>query len=121
MMVRTVRVLAATALLISCLAAPRSMAVGVINSILPLDIAVVTTAGTAVNALAANHAQSGGWVATANVAGICVNVRGVATTTSSGDTFCVAQNVIYQLPNTKNAISVNSTASGVAIAGNGRL
>ena len=84
-----------------------------------LDISTVTTGGTAVNALSAGHASAGGFVVTANAAGICINEVGAAGTASSGDTACVAQNVPYYLAPTANAISVNSSSSSVTLAGYG--
>ena len=85
----------------------------------PLDVASVTTGGTAVAALSAGHATAGGFVVTANSAGICVNEIGTAGTASSGNTTCVAQNVPYYLAPTTNAVSVNSSASSVTLAGYG--
>jgi len=89
--------------------------------IVPLDVATVTTGGTAVNALAANHATAGGYLVTANAAGLCVDQTTTAGTVTGTPktTVCVVQNQPYFLiPNT-HAVSVNSTASGVALAGMG--
>ena len=88
-------------------------------NIISLDIATVTTGGTAVNALSAGHAVCGGFVVTSNSAGICVNQKGTAGTATLGDTACVAANVPYYLAPTANAISVNSTSSSVSLGGNG--
>lgn len=85
----------------------------------PLDIATVATGGTAVNALFAGHATEGGLLITANAAGMCVNQIGTAGTTTSGNTICVPANVSYGLLPSPNAVSVNSTGSNVALAGNG--
>lgn len=84
-----------------------------------LDIASVTTGGTAVNALAAGNAICGGFIVTANAAGMCVNQKGTAVTSTTGDTTCVAQNVPFYLIPTSTAVSVNSSASSVALAGYG--
>jgi hypothetical protein len=84
-----------------------------------LDIASVTTGGTPVNALSTTHASAGGFVITANAAGICVNVLGAAGTATSGNTDCVVANQPYFIPPTANAVSVNSTASSVTLAGYG--
>jgi hypothetical protein len=86
---------------------------------LTLDVATVTTGGTAVTAVAALHAVRGGFIYTTNSAGICVNILGVATTTDGGNTACVAQGVRYSIPPTYGAVSVNSTGSGVALTGYG--
>lgn len=105
---------------------PASAAVSIPSATTPgsltitaLDVASVTTGGTAVNALSAGHASKGGFLITANAAGICVNVRGTAGTATSGDTICVVANQSYTIPPTTNAISVNSSASTVTLAGNG--
>jgi cyanophycinase-like exopeptidase len=84
-----------------------------------LRIASVTTGGTAVAALNAGDAVCGGFIVTANAAGMCVNQNGAAGTASSGDTVCVAQNVIFPLFPSSGAVSVNSSASTVALAGYG--
>ncbi len=87
--------------------------------IVPLDIATVTTGGTAVTALNAGNAAAGGWLVTSNAAGICVNINGVAGTATTGDTTCVAQNQAYYIPPTFHPVSVNSSASSVNFGGNG--
>lgn len=89
-------------------------------NVVSLDVSSVTTGGTAVTALLATHANHGGFLVTANAAGICVNsAGGAAGTSTSGDTICVGQNIPYSIPPTANAISVNSSASSVTFAGNG--
>jgi hypothetical protein len=89
------------------------------RTIVPLDISAVTTAGTAVTALSAGHAAAGGFLVTSNAAGLCVNQVGAAGTATSGNTTCVAQNQMYSLVPSGNAVSVNSAASSVAIGGEG--
>lgn len=84
-----------------------------------LDVATVTTGGAAVNALAAGHATKGGFLVTANAAGMCVNQIGAAGTATSGNTVCVAQNQRYNLVPSTGAVSVNSSASAVTLAGEG--
>jgi hypothetical protein len=84
-----------------------------------LDVGSVTTGGTPVNALSATHAAAGGYILTANAAGICVNLLGSAGTSTSGNTTCVAANQPYDIPPTANAVSVNSSASSVTLAGYG--
>ena len=88
-------------------------------TVVALDIASVTTGGVAVNALSATHAARGGYVITAHAAGICVNVLGSAGTATTGSTTCVPSNTPYRIPPTATAVSVNSSASSVLIAGYG--
>lgn len=84
-----------------------------------LDVATVTTGGTPVTAINAGHAVCGGVLVTSNAAGMCVNQNGDAGTATAGDTICVAQNVPYYVIPSAKAVSVNSTASSVAIGGYG--
>jgi len=77
----------------------------------------VTTGGTAVVALNAGGANAGGTLMTTNAAGICVNQNGPAATSTGGSTMCVAANQIFNLIQSGNAVSVNSTGSGVTFAG----
>ena len=76
-----------------------------------LDVATVTTGGTAVTALTAGHRTSGGWImnpstATAN---LCINERGTATTTAGGDVSCIAPGQTYLLAANGGAVSVVSS------------
>ena len=87
-------------------------------NIITLDVKAVAVGSTAVTALNAGNARRGGFVVTSNAAGLCVNLVGVAGVASSGDTVCVAQNVIFTIPPTYGPVSVNSTATA-AIAGYG--
>lgn len=90
-------------------------------TIVPLDVATVTTGSTAVTALTAGHATAGGFIMTANAAGICVDqhtTAGTATGTPSTTT-CVPQNLVFSLVPSVSAVSVNSTASSVALGGEG--
>lgn len=88
----------------------------------PLDIATVTTGGTAVTALAAcNAIAPGAWIVTANAAGMCIDqftTAGTATGVPSTTT-CVGTNQPFFLTPSIKAVSVNSTASGVLISGQG--
>jgi len=91
------------------------------RTIVLLDVSTVTTGGTAVTALATGHASAGGFIVTSNAAGLCVDqyqTAGTVTGTPSS-TACVAMNVPYQLVPSAHAVSVNSTASGVALGGEG--
>jgi hypothetical protein len=87
-------------------------------NIITLDVKAIAVGSTAVVALAAGNARRGGFVVTSNAAGLCVNLVGTAGVASSGDTVCVAQNVIFNIPPTYGPVSVNSTATA-AIAGYG--
>ena len=87
-------------------------------NIITLDVKAIAVGSTAVTALAAGNARAGGFVVTSNAAGLCVNLLGTAGVASSGDTVCVAQNVIFVIPPTAGPVSVNSTATA-AIAGYG--
>jgi len=91
------------------------------RTIVALDVSSVTTASTAVTALAAGHATAGGWLVTANAAGICVDQHTTAGTVTGtpSSTACVAANTPYYLVPNTGAVSVNSTASSVAFAGEG--
>lgn len=84
-----------------------------------LDVSVVTAGGNAVTALATGKSAKGGFLVTDNAAGICVNVRGTAGTTTTGDTACVAAGQTYHLPETGGSVSVNSSGSSVSFAGYG--
>jgi hypothetical protein len=91
-------------------------------TIVPLRISAVTTGGTAITALNAGDATKGGFVITSNAAGICIDqvtTAGVATGTPS-TTVCVAQDQSYTLTANSHAVSVNSTASSVSLAGQGQ-
>jgi len=90
-------------------------------TVVPLDVGTVATGGTAVTALAAGHATAGGFVGTSNAAGICVDqyqTAGTVTGTPS-TTWCVYPGQPYALVPSTHAVSVNSTASGVSIVGEG--
>ena len=90
-------------------------------TVVPLDVGTVATGGTAVTALASGHATAGGFVGTSNAAGICVDqyqTAGTVTGTPS-TTWCVYPGQPYALVPSTHAVSVNSTASGVSIVGEG--
>ena len=90
--------------------------------IVPLDASTVVTGGTAITALKNGHAIHGGTLITGNTAGMCVDqtqTAGTVTGTPS-TTVCVpAATPFYLVPN-NHSVSVNSTASSVAIAGWGQ-
>ena len=91
-------------------------------NIVPLDVATVTTGGTAVVALTQNHRSGGGWLqnppsATVN---LCINERGTAVgTTSSGDTTCIIPGQSYVLVPNAGPVSVISSDSSHPFSGYG--
>lgn len=88
----------------------------------PLDIATVTTGGTAVVALAAGHATEGGWIYNPDSATIDLCINEVATasgTTSSGSTTCVPPGTAYRIAPGTGAVSVISSDSAHAFSGYG--
>jgi len=91
-------------------------------TIVALDIATVTTGGTAVTALTAGHRTAGGWLqnpATATIF-MCINEIGTATgTSSSGNTTCIAPGQSYNLAPSANAVSVITSDSAHPFAGQG--
>jgi len=85
-----------------------------------LDVATVTTGGTAVTALAAGNAAKGGFIKAVSAilcirdsTGTAGTVDGVAGTT------CIAVGQTYMLPPQVGAISVNSSTAGAIIGGRG--
>jgi hypothetical protein len=87
-----------------------------------LDIASVTTGGTAVTAIAAGHRAKGGWIANPSTATIalCINELAVASgTTSAGSLYCLPPGYSYNLAPTAAAVSVISSDSTHAFAGYG--
>lgn len=90
-------------------------------TIVPLDVATVTTGGTAVTALAASEHARGGFImnpvgATQN---LCISETGTATTTAGGSVVCIAAGVVYQLSPSNGPVSVNSSDSSHAFSGLG--
>lgn len=91
-------------------------------TLVALDVATVTTGGTAVTALIAGHRSAGGWIsnpATATV-NLGVNEVGTATgTTSAGSTTFIAPGQTYTLSPSANAVSVISSDSSHPFSGYG--
>lgn len=91
--------------------------------IVPLDIAVVTTANTPVTVLNPGNHAAGGYLVTSNAAGACFSENGTAGVATGyvGTTFttCVAQNVFYPLSPSIGPVSANSTGSAVNLSGYG--
>lgn len=89
--------------------------------IIPLTTSTVTTGGTAVTAIAAPGARCGGYLVTANAAGICVDqatTAGTVTGTPS-TTSCVGAGTAFYLVPSVNPVSVNSASSSVNFSGVG--
>ena len=92
------------------------------RTLVALDVASVTTGGTAVNALAAGHATAGGFIYNPTVAtvALCINQIGVASGTSSaGNTTCIQPGQPYNIVPSANAVSVISSDSTHAFSGMG--
>jgi hypothetical protein len=90
--------------------------------LVPLDVATVTTGGTAVVALTQNHRAAGGWIqnppsATIN---LCINEVGTAAgTTSAGSTTCIVPGQTYILTPNAGPVSVISSDSAHPFSGYG--
>jgi hypothetical protein len=117
-------------LLLTCLAlaalAPSSYAATVTVPgpliINPLDVATVTTGGTAVTALGAGERAAGGWIQNPSTAtvNLCINEAGTASgTTSSGSTTCIAPGQTYNLAPAIGPVSVVSSDSAHPFSGYG--
>lgn len=92
-------------------------------TLIPLDVATVTTGGTAVTALIAGHRTAGGWIYNPSTATInlCINeVGGTASgTTSSGNLTCILPGQTYMLAPSNAIVSVISSDSSHAFSGLG--
>jgi len=92
------------------------------RTLVPLDIATVTTGGTAVAALNAGHRTAGGFLqnppgATIN---LCINEISTASgTTSAGSTTCILPGQSYALAPAAGAVSVITSDSAHPFAGFG--
>lgn len=88
----------------------------------PLDVASVTTGGTAVNALAAGNRGCGGWLQNpkAAAADLCINEMGAASgTVSSGSTTCIEAGRTYSISPGIGPVSVVSSDSSHTFSGMG--
>lgn len=100
---------------------PLAIAPGSVT-LVTLDVATVTTGGTAVTALTAGHRTRGGWLqnppsATVN---LCIAEIGTASgTTSAGNTTCVVPGQTYVLTASANAVSVIAADSAHPFSGMG--
>tara|TARA_R110000868_G_C10969754_1_gene769606 strand:- start:10877 stop:11299 length:423 start_codon:yes stop_codon:yes gene_type:complete len=91
-------------------------------TLVPLDVAVVTTGGAAVTALDAGNRTGGGWIQ--NPVGapgpLGVNEIGTASgTTSSGNTTFIAAGQTYTIAPSAGAVSVISASSSHVFSGVG--
>jgi len=94
----------------------------VVTTIVPLDVAVVTTGGTPVTALSAGHRTAGGWIKNPDTATTDLGINEVGSasgTTSSGSTTFIPPGEVYTLAASSNAVSVISTDSAHAFSGYG--
>lgn len=90
------------------------------TTILPLDISTVTTGGTAVNAISANHRTAGGKIKNPSDAlvPLCIDEIGTASgTTSAGDTTCIPPGWTYLVSPSTAAVSVISSDSAHPFSG----
>jgi hypothetical protein len=93
-----------------------------VRTIVALDVATVTTGGTAVTALSAGHRTAGGWLqnpigATIN---LCINEQGAASgTTSAGALTCIQPGQTYTLTPAAAAVSVITSDSSHPFSGYG--
>jgi len=91
------------------------------QTINPLDVAVVTTGGTAVQALGPGEHAAGGFIQnppTATVA-LCINEAGPAVAGGSGSTTCVSPGIVYPLAPNGGTVSVVSSDSNHPFSGYG--
>jgi hypothetical protein len=92
-------------------------------TIVALDVATVTTGGTAVTASAAGHHNKGGWILNPSTAtvNLCINEQATASgTTSAGALTCIVPGQKYNFtPNATSAVSVVSSDSTHAFSGQG--
>lgn len=91
-------------------------------TLVALDVATITTGGTAVTALTAGHRTAGGWLqnppsATIN---LCINEISTASgTTTAGSTACIVPGQSYTLAPSTAAVSVISSDSSHPFGGQG--
>lgn len=91
-------------------------------TLVALDVATVTTGGTAVTVLTAGHRNKGGWLQNpvAAAAPLCINEQGTASgTTSAGATTCIAAGQSYTLTPSAGAVSAISSDSSHPFSGMG--
>lgn len=77
--------------------------------------------GTPQTVLAASLASAGGFIyaATTNTGLVCVNPKGTAGTSTSGDTSCFAAGGQFNIPPSANVVSANCSTGTCTISGFG--
>lgn len=91
-------------------------------TLVALDVATVTTGGTAVTALTAGHRTAGGWILNPVTATINLGINEIGTaagTTSAGSTTFIVPGQTYTLAPSTNAVSVISSDSSHPFSGYG--
>lgn len=92
------------------------------RTIVALDVATVTTGGTAVTALTAGHKTAGGFLVNPKGATIdlCINEQAAASgTTSAGGLVCILPGQAYTLTPSTGSVSVITSDSSHPFAGYG--
>lgn len=92
------------------------------RTIVPLDVATVTTGGTAVTALTAGHRTAGGWISNPVTATVNLGINEIGTaagTTSAGNTTFITPGQTYSLLPSAGAVSVISSDAAHAFSGMG--
>jgi hypothetical protein len=88
--------------------------------LVPLNVATVTTGGTAAVAVLAGNKTGGGWIQNpiGAAAALCIDEIDTATgTTSSGNTTCIAAGAIYTMTPSIGSVSVISSDSAHPFSG----
>ena len=91
-------------------------------TLVALDVATVTTGGTAVTALSAGHRTAGGWISNPATATQTLGINEITTasgTTSAGSTTFISPGQTYTLAPSANAVSVISSDSSHPFSGLG--
>lgn len=91
-------------------------------TLVPLDVATVTTGGTAVTALTAGHRAAGGWIKNPENASVNLGINEIGTasgTTSAANTTFIVPGQTYSLAPSGNAVSVITSDSSHPFSGMG--
>lgn len=89
-------------------------------NLVPLNVATVTTGGTAAVAVLAGNKTAGGWIQnpTGAAAALCIDEIDTAVgTTSSGNTTCISAGTIYTMTPSIGSVTVISSDSAHAFSG----
>lgn len=92
------------------------------RTLVALDVATVTTGGTAVTALTAGHRTAGGFLNNPKAATVDLCINEIATasgTTSAGSLTCIAPGQSYTLTPASTAVSVITSDSSHPFSGYG--